>query len=63
MGAFFSKNKSAYRYLNETIETFPQGEEFCALMEKGGFIGVKMKKMGLGSVALYVGKKHADLLE
>lgn len=63
MGAFFSKNKAAYRYLNETIETFPQGEEFCALMKKAGFIEVKIKKMGLGSVGLYIGKKHADLLE
>lgn len=63
LGGFLSKNKSAYRYLNETIESFPQGKEFCALMEEAGFIEVKMEKMGLGSVGLYIGKKRADLLE
>jgi len=57
MGAFFSKNKSAYRYLNETIETFPQGEAFCSLLKQAGFRNVKIHKMGLGAVALYMGEK------
>jgi demethylmenaquinone methyltransferase/2-methoxy-6-polyprenyl-1,4-benzoquinol methylase len=57
IGALFSKNKSAYRYLNETIETFPQGNSFCSLLKQAGFSDIAMHKMGMGAVALYVGKK------
>lgn len=63
LGAFWSSNLSAYRYLNETIETFPQKKEFCSLMKKAGFHHVTMHKMGFGAVILYIGKKYADLLD
>jgi len=37
IGGLISKNKNAYRYLNETIETFPQGAAFCRLLEEARF--------------------------
>lgn len=58
VGALFSKNKEAYHYLNQTIETFPQGKAFCSLMEEVGFVQVRIKKMGFGAVALYIGTKQ-----
>jgi demethylmenaquinone methyltransferase/2-methoxy-6-polyprenyl-1,4-benzoquinol methylase len=61
IGAFFSKNPTAYRYLNETIETFPQGKAFCKLMQEAGFKSVSFHKMGFGAVALYEGTKSPTI--
>jgi demethylmenaquinone methyltransferase/2-methoxy-6-polyprenyl-1,4-benzoquinol methylase len=36
-GGLVSGDRKAYRYLNETGETFPCGEAFCALMREAGF--------------------------
>lgn len=58
LGALFSQNFSAYRYLNETIERFPAGKAFCDLLEKGGFHNIRAVPMNLGSVTLYIGEKR-----
>ncbi len=60
VGGRLSKNPEAYRYLNQTIETFPSGRDFCLKMEQAGFKQVKAHPMALGAVTLYVGEK--DLL-
>ncbi len=57
LAALFSKNRSAYSYLNQTIEHFPCGKEFCSLMKEAGFSRLKMVPMNLGSVTLYIGDK------
>lgn len=57
VGGLISRQKAAYRYLNETIETFPSGEAFCDLMKKAGFVRVKAHPMTLGVTTLYVGEK------
>lgn len=55
LGGLFSGHKSAYEYLNKTIETFPYGEEFCTWMKKNGFKTAASHSMTFGSVRLYVG--------
>jgi demethylmenaquinone methyltransferase/2-methoxy-6-polyprenyl-1,4-benzoquinol methylase len=57
VGGFFSKNKAAYRYLNETIETFPCGAAFSTLM-KSASLSSRQIPMALGAVTLYVGEKR-----
>jgi demethylmenaquinone methyltransferase/2-methoxy-6-polyprenyl-1,4-benzoquinol methylase len=57
IGGHFSKVPAAYRYLNETIETFPSGKSFCALLEKAQFRNVSLHRMALGAVTIYVGEK------
>lgn len=57
VGGALSKDFDAYRYLNQTIEKFPHGKAFCALMQEAGFTQVKAHKMALGAVTLYVGEK------
>jgi demethylmenaquinone methyltransferase/2-methoxy-6-polyprenyl-1,4-benzoquinol methylase len=57
LGGLLSKKPSAYRYLNETIEDFPSGKDFCLLMREAGFIRIKAIPMALGAVTLYVGDK------
>jgi demethylmenaquinone methyltransferase/2-methoxy-6-polyprenyl-1,4-benzoquinol methylase len=57
VGGIFSKNRSAYEYLPESVLRFPRSEAFAALMEKAGFKEVAWKKMTFGIVTLYTGKK------
>lgn len=57
IGGLISKQKEAYRYLNETIETFPYGNDFCELMKKIGFVRVKAHPMAFGITTIYVGEK------
>ena len=57
LGGFFSRNFAAYRYLNQTIESFPSGQAFVALLREAGFSSIKTIPMNLGSVTLYVGDR------
>lgn len=57
LGAAISGDGSAYRYLNQTIETFPYGEKFCGLMRDAGFAHVGCTPLTLGVASIYVGDK------
>lgn len=57
LGGLFSKNRKAYRYLNQSIEEFPSTDEFCSLMKASGFENIRAKKLTLGIVTLYIGDK------
>lgn len=58
IGGIFSGHYRAYRYLNQTIETFPYGDDFCALMEFCGFKNVKAAPLMGGIATIYVGEKQ-----
>jgi len=55
VGGWFSGDREAYRYLNVTIETFPSGDAFCALMRDAGFSSVHAVPLTLGIASIYVG--------
>jgi demethylmenaquinone methyltransferase/2-methoxy-6-polyprenyl-1,4-benzoquinol methylase len=57
LGGFLSRNKQAYRYLNQTIEEFPSGAAFSALMEQAEFTHLRRIPMAFGAVTLYIGEK------
>ena len=57
LGAIISGDSAAYRYLNETIETFPHGEVFCQIMRDTGFANVTATPLTAGIVSLYRGDK------
>ena len=57
IGGMIAGKKSAYRYLNETIEAFPYGEAFTKLMEEAGFVEVEAKPLTFGIATLYIGEK------
>jgi demethylmenaquinone methyltransferase/2-methoxy-6-polyprenyl-1,4-benzoquinol methylase len=57
IGGWLSKDKQAYKYLNETIETFPHGENFCALLKEAGYKNVQAHPLTFGVVTLYQGDK------
>jgi demethylmenaquinone methyltransferase/2-methoxy-6-polyprenyl-1,4-benzoquinol methylase len=57
IGYLFSGHYAAYRYLNQTIESFPYGREFCRIMTEGGFAGVKANPLLFGVASIYQGDK------
>jgi demethylmenaquinone methyltransferase/2-methoxy-6-polyprenyl-1,4-benzoquinol methylase len=59
LGGLLSGDRTAYRYLNQTIETFPSGKEFCAIMETAGFVNVKAIPLTLGIASIYQGDRPA----
>lgn len=54
-GRVFSKNRSAYRYLPESVMQFPDNEAFLDLMRKAGFSDVGRLKLSGGIANIYTG--------
>jgi len=61
IGGIISKNFKAYRYLNMTIETFPQGEKFAGKMRAAGFVHVRPNLLLGGVTTVYQGEKDAHV--
>ncbi len=59
IGGMISGDSYAYRYLNQTVETFPFGEAFCKLMQQAGFQEVHYTPLTLGIATIYRGDKLA----
>ena len=57
IGAIFSKNKGAYRYLPDSVLKFPSEREFARMMSSAGFHDVKWKSLTFGIATLFVGRK------
>ncbi len=55
LGGLLSGDREAYRYLNVTVETFPYGEAFCALMREAGLVNVHAHPLTFGIATLYRG--------
>ena len=56
-GRLFSKDSSAYRYLPESVASFPSGVDLCERMTKSGFKNCQFKQLTLGVVSIYEGVK------
>lgn len=54
-GALKSHNKSAYRYLPQSIAAVPQGDDMLAIMREAGFENCKVKRLTLGTCSIYSG--------
>lgn len=52
-----SKDGNAYRYLINTIEAFPQGEEMMEILRKAGFEEVQFCRLTLGVCTMYLASK------
>lgn len=57
IGGWISRQKKAYRYLNETTETFPSGDAFCLLLKQAGMHSVHAFPLALGAVSIYQADK------
>ncbi len=57
VGKFFSKDQSAYTYLPESVQAFPEGENFLAELSKAGFNSTTEKRLSFGVATIYFGLK------
>ena len=55
IGNLIASDSDSYKYLVESIRTFPAQEEFVNMMEKAGFRLSKFQNLSFGVVALYTG--------
>lgn len=57
IGRLISKDKRAYTYLPESINEFPQGDDFLSILTNCNFKNVWLKRLSFGIATLYVGEK------
>ncbi len=57
VGKFFSKNRNAYQYLDESINKFPEGKNFTGILDKLGYQNTYSKSLSLGICSIYCGEK------
>lgn len=57
LGGLISRQPQAYRYLHDTISSFPCGEKFCAYLREVGFMSVKATPLTGGAVLIYQGDR------
>ncbi|MBI4096338.1 MAG: bifunctional demethylmenaquinone methyltransferase/2-methoxy-6-polyprenyl-1,4-benzoquinol methylase UbiE [Candidatus Levybacteria bacterium] len=57
VGGLVSKDKEAYAYLPQSVQNFPEGEDFLKILEGIGFSDTKQIKLTFGIASIYVGRK------
>jgi demethylmenaquinone methyltransferase/2-methoxy-6-polyprenyl-1,4-benzoquinol methylase len=57
IGRIVSKDASAYTYLPESVQAFPDGNDFLKVYEQAGFKNTKCIPLTFGICSIYVGKK------
>ena len=57
VGKTISKDATAYAYLPESIEAFPEGIDFLGIYESVGFKNVSKVKVSGGIATIYIGEK------
>ncbi|MDQ3109015.1 MAG: bifunctional demethylmenaquinone methyltransferase/2-methoxy-6-polyprenyl-1,4-benzoquinol methylase UbiE [Bacteroidota bacterium] len=59
IGKVFSKDNRAYTYLPESVNAFPDGEQFIAILKKTGFSECTWQPLTFGIASIYTGTKKA----
>lgn len=57
IGRLISKDQTAYNYLPDSVNAFPDGERFTSILEKVGFTDTKIIPCSFGIASIYVGTK------
>ena len=57
IGRLVSRDKSAYTYLPESVEAFPDGEKFVAILKETGFKNSACKPLTFGVSSIYIAQK------
>lgn len=59
IGRIVSKDASAYTYLPESVQAFPDGPDFLRIYEAAGFTTTKWIPLTFGVASIYIGHKTA----
>jgi demethylmenaquinone methyltransferase / 2-methoxy-6-polyprenyl-1,4-benzoquinol methylase len=57
IGRLTSKDPRAYTYLYESVQAFPDGNNFLSILSKNGFNSNEWKPLSLGICSIYCGTK------
>ncbi|MDB2363954.1 bifunctional demethylmenaquinone methyltransferase/2-methoxy-6-polyprenyl-1,4-benzoquinol methylase UbiE [Flavobacteriales bacterium] len=57
IGKILSKDSSAYTYLPESVNAFPEGEEFIQILNEVGYKNVKQYPLMFGIASIYLVEK------
>ena len=57
IGKLISKNRSAYKYLDASIQKFPEGKNFTQILDNLGYSNTYCKPLSLGICSIYCGTK------
>ena len=57
LGKILSRSSNAYSYLPQSVEAFPEGEEFSSLVKSVGFKNVSIKPLTFGICTMYTCEK------
>ena len=57
IGRVISKDDAAYTYLPESVEAFPDGDDFVGILKKIGFKDTAWKPLTFGISSIYTGRK------
>lgn len=57
IGKMVSKDQSAYTYLPESVQAFPDGTDFLKILEETGYTHTEWKSLTFGVSAIYVASK------
>ncbi|HHJ49556.1 MAG TPA: bifunctional demethylmenaquinone methyltransferase/2-methoxy-6-polyprenyl-1,4-benzoquinol methylase UbiE [Phaeodactylibacter sp.] len=61
IGRWTSKDPRAYHYLYESVQAFPDGEDFLRELEKAGFRQTKQIALTFGICSIYYAKKNSEI--
>lgn len=59
IGNLFSRDRSAYSYLNRSVKDFPYGELFCDHLRDAGFTDITFQPLTFGITTIYNAKRQA----
>ena len=57
IGRIVSNDKAAYTYLPESVEAFPDGEDFLHILQQVGFKNTQCRALTFGISSIYIGIK------
>jgi demethylmenaquinone methyltransferase/2-methoxy-6-polyprenyl-1,4-benzoquinol methylase len=57
IGKIVSGSFDAYKYLNASVNAFPEGDAFIEILKKTGYRNTYFKKLSLGICTIYCGSK------
>ncbi|MFM1932187.1 MAG: bifunctional demethylmenaquinone methyltransferase/2-methoxy-6-polyprenyl,4-benzoquinol methylase, partial [Bacteroidota bacterium] len=57
VGKLVSRDSRAYSYLPESVQAFPQGDEFLDIMKRCGYTSCKRRPLTGGIATIYTGIK------
>ncbi|OEK05413.1 bifunctional demethylmenaquinone methyltransferase/2-methoxy-6-polyprenyl-1,4-benzoquinol methylase UbiE [Roseivirga misakiensis] len=57
IGKLISKDQSAYTYLPESVDAFPDGQDFLDILSEVGYKKIECRPLTFGISSIYIGQK------